>query len=203
MIYIITPENRHLFQTTLTKMHVLRHELFIQGRGWKLPSRNNEEHDQFDHEDAVYIVNIEPGGGVTGTARLIPSTSSHMLNDVFSDLCADGVPVGSEYWEVTRGGVTKGPGATLVWVSIAVACFEYCRMLGGEYLTLVTDLHFFQDWVASGAEISPLGEPVEHEDGTFIAAKVKMTNQWLAKTRSLTNLPSPVFSYVREEFKAA
>lgn len=202
MIYVINKENRHLFKSTIEKMHVLRYELFIRERNWSLPTQDNREEDQFDHEDAVYLVYLEPNGDVTGTGRLIPSTSSHMLNEVFADLCDGPVPIGPQYWEISRGGVKDVPHREEIWKNLSFACFEYCHMQGGEYLTLVTDLYIYKSWLANGALITPLGEPVKREDGTFIAAKSRVTNEWLIQSRTNSNLTSPSFNFVREEFTA-
>ena len=72
--------------------------------GWDLQSPDGlHELDEYDDEDTLYLIVHQPETGRhLGSVRLLPSTGAHLLGDKFAHLCADGVPVGPDVWEITR-----------------------------------------------------------------------------------------------------
>lgn len=80
-----------------------RHRVFVQRLGWKLPCAGEKEYDQFDRDDTVYVVAQDEAGEVTGTARLLPTTSPYLLREVFPQLL-HGLPPpeSAETWELSR-----------------------------------------------------------------------------------------------------
>lgn len=103
MIHIITAENRHLFRHALMEMHRQRKAVFIDELGWPLQAEAGIEIDAYDGEDVVYLIESDgPRACVGGSARLLPTVRGHLLQDVFADLCEEGVPRGAQIWEATR-----------------------------------------------------------------------------------------------------
>lgn len=83
MIHVITSANRHLYEPELLTHFRLRHEVYVVERNWKeLDHADGLERDQFDNQDATYIMAID-NGEIVGGSRLIPTTNPHLLSEVF------------------------------------------------------------------------------------------------------------------------
>jgi acyl-homoserine lactone synthase len=81
----------------------LRYKVFIQQRGWSLPSRGGFEIDQYDTNDAVYFITLDEDGLIEGSVRATPTVHSSLLADYFPHLVEYGdVPRGSDIYETTR-----------------------------------------------------------------------------------------------------
>jgi N-acyl-L-homoserine lactone synthetase len=80
-----------------------RHKIFIERLGWSLPVEDGMERDQFDHSDTFYVVAREANGSICGCARLLPTTGSYLLGEVFPELLA-GLPAphAHDVWELSR-----------------------------------------------------------------------------------------------------
>ena len=62
MIHVITGANRHLYELELLAHFRLRHEIYVVERNWtNLTRPDGLERDQFDNEDATYILASEKG----------------------------------------------------------------------------------------------------------------------------------------------
>jgi hypothetical protein len=59
MIHVITGANRHLYEPELLAHFRLRHEIYVVERSWSNLARpDGLERDQFDNEDATYILDM-------------------------------------------------------------------------------------------------------------------------------------------------
>lgn len=86
-----------------TQIANYRHKVFIETLGWDLKTQNNEELDQFDREDTLYVVARDDQQRVNGCARLLPSDRPYLLGDVFPQLM-NGLPIpcSPDVWELSR-----------------------------------------------------------------------------------------------------
>jgi N-acyl-L-homoserine lactone synthetase len=65
MIRAVTVDNQHLYARQLDQMSRTRHAYCIDGHGrGGLTSRDGREPDEFDDAGAVYLMSIDPVGGV-------------------------------------------------------------------------------------------------------------------------------------------
>jgi acyl-homoserine lactone synthase len=86
MIYAITPENRALYPSFVEQQFQIRHAIFVKEKGWKeFGRRSTYEMDQYDDEEAIYILAAE-GDRVIAGFRLYPTTRPHMLLNAFPSL---------------------------------------------------------------------------------------------------------------------
>ena len=84
-------------------MFAARKEVFVDLLGWQLPVLAGEfELDQFDNEDARYLILSEPDGTHLASARLLPTTRPHLLDSHFAELSDGPVPRGHAIYEITR-----------------------------------------------------------------------------------------------------
>lgn len=80
-----------------------RKRVFIDLLGWNIPVLGGRyEIDQFDNDDAVYLVVTDLTGEHCGSARLLRTDRPHILDTIFSDLCNDAPPCGPDIREITR-----------------------------------------------------------------------------------------------------
>lgn len=107
-------ERRHTGNSTsFTELARLRYREFVLRRGWKLPSIDDCEFDQYDNLWAWYLV-IKAHNTVVAGMRFVPSLAhgksySYMIRDAQEgvidlprDLLYDVAPTSCEVWEGTR-----------------------------------------------------------------------------------------------------
>ncbi len=157
MAELILPENRHLYLHVLDAMHVARFELFFDGLGWDPVEcgldrpQDKYDKDQFDKDDTVYIIERMPETGeVVGFCRINPTTSPHMMDQVFADYCEyDGVPIGASIHEVSRLGYDyrvlkrNRDDWKEVRFRMTSAISEYCLLRGIDQVTYCVHDHIF------------------------------------------------------------
>lgn len=97
----------HGFECNLTsdsfrEMLVARKKTFVDEYGWDLDvSPQGFEVDQYDTEDATYVMQCGEGGRHAASLRILPTSKSTMLFDHFTEL-SSGVEKSKQSWEVTR-----------------------------------------------------------------------------------------------------
>jgi len=80
-----------------------RHKIFIERLGWPLPTENGLERDQFDRPDTVYVIARDTKGEICGCARLLPTTRSYLLGEIFPNLIPGlAIPCSADVWELSR-----------------------------------------------------------------------------------------------------
>jgi acyl-homoserine lactone synthase len=163
MLEVVTRENRHLYTDALEQMYRLRHRLFVDHMKWEdLRKADGREIDQFDNDDAVYLLLIEEGV-VTGSHRLLPTTGPHLFSEVFTDMCEQrGRQTGPRVYELNRTGTDpllprdrQLAGMRLLLVGL----MEFSNHAGIEKLTLLTPLHTLYHCLMAGVQVKPLGLP--------------------------------------------
>lgn len=87
----------------LDLMHEFRHEVFVKRLKWSLPASDGVERDQYDSSSAKYVVLSDDSGRVTACARLLPTTQSYMLPELFPQLLGScEAPRADCIWELSR-----------------------------------------------------------------------------------------------------
>ncbi|GAA3928398.1 acyl-homoserine-lactone synthase [Litoribacillus peritrichatus] len=80
-----------------------RYNVFVEQLGWELDTPHGREIDQFDHDETLYVIARNDRKDVIGCARLLPTTSPYLLEEVFPELL-NGLPIpkSSDVWELSR-----------------------------------------------------------------------------------------------------
>jgi len=87
----------------LRAMFVARKEVFIDLLGWDVPViAGLFEIDQFDAPFARYVIILDDDGRHRASARLLPTTRPHLLDQFFSELSDEELPRGPQVFEITR-----------------------------------------------------------------------------------------------------
>lgn len=100
----ISGTSANLSDDVIIGMARYRHRVFVEMLRWPLRNQHQGvELDQFDREDTVYVVASDDADEVVGTARLLPTTRSYLLKDLFPQLLhGQPLPSSAAVWELSR-----------------------------------------------------------------------------------------------------
>lgn len=166
-------------------LSVYRRKVFVNRLGWSLPSGTAEtEQDQFDHNGTVYLVAQDEVEDVVGCGRLLPSTGSYLLQEVFPQLF-NGIepPRSPNVWELSRfaAGAQGSAGATTARQDhlaerLLLRALQYCERKGVEQLLAVTTVAVERLMLRAGVDLQRLGPP-SIIDGQPVLAFVIWVNE--------------------------
>jgi len=204
MVHAVIPENRDQYRDALLQMHRDRKTIFVDRLHWAVPVVDGEfEIDQFDTEQAVYLLALDPRSHRhLGSVRLLPTLHPHLLGDVFPDLCAAGVPRDAGTWEITRLCTTPGlekAEARAVLGLIATALVEFALLYGVNRYTCVAHLQWLSQLIAVGWDTEPLGAP-QQIDGELVGAlSINVTPATLQMFRDRSGRRRPILHWIVPE----
>jgi len=200
MVYAISHANSFQFDHQLDTMFRDRKRVFVDRLKWNVPVVDGVyEKDQFDTEDATYIVCADAKSGAhQASLRLIPSLKPHMLRDVFSVLCEDGVPIGADIWEMTR--ICLSPNlaraeAREAFGHIWLGALEFGIDQGISVMTGLTHGPMFSNILAAGIDIEPLGPTRLFEGLPYAALQTRINAKVLERDRVRLKEPGRVLRY--------
>jgi acyl-homoserine lactone synthase len=101
-MHLVTNENRRNYRGELREMHAHRKQVFVDQLGWPLSCASELEFDDFDTDNALYLLHLGAEGRLRASARLLRTDQPHLLDTAFAHLCEHGVPRGPFIWEATR-----------------------------------------------------------------------------------------------------
>ena len=102
MIIAINGAERDNHPDLMQKMHRLRKQVFSDRLGWDVKVEGDEERDEFDDLDPLYLLAMDEQWQLQGCLRLLPTTGPNMLRDVFQELLPDETIESPLIWESTR-----------------------------------------------------------------------------------------------------
>lgn len=157
----------------LREMFEARKRVFVDLLKWDVPVLDDRyEVDQFDDEHAAYLIVPDENGGHAGSARLLRTTHPHILDTLFSDLCAAPPPRGPNVLEITRFCLGRDLGAQArleIRNHLVSGLVRYALENGVETYTGVAEISWLQQILAFGWRCRPLGLP-RHVDGRMLGA---------------------------------
>jgi acyl-homoserine lactone synthase len=96
MIFILEDSQRRKLGYYFDRMFKLRHQVFIKELEWNLPKSHADfEIDEYDVDEAIYLLDITDDDTLQGTVRLTPSLSCSLVADYFPHLIECGLPARS------------------------------------------------------------------------------------------------------------
>lgn len=163
----------------LQAMFAARKRVFVDLLRWDVPVLDGRyEVDQFDDENAEYLIVADEHGRHLASARLLPTTRPHILDTLFPELCAGEVPRGGGVREITRFCLDPAVGALArrearnVLVSALV---EHALASGIATYTGVAEFGWLQQILAFGWRCRPLGLPRVIGASTLGALVIEIT----------------------------
>ena len=201
LVHIVTRSNKRLFSLEFEGMYRDRKRVFVDWLKWKIPVTDGKyEIDQFDSDNAVYLIESDVYGRHLASIRLLPTTKPHLLADVFPALCDGPVPRGDRIWELTRFCVSpdeiKRDGKrlmNLMWT----ASVEFAVEHGISEFTCVTHMAFLSQILSAGWDTTPLGLPKEVDGGLIGAVLFRISEETLTESRRRHGYASTVFEPAR------
>lgn len=175
-VHVVTKLNRDLYLDEIEAMHRHRYEVFAEERGWRaLESPDRLDIDEFDSDDATYLIAIDDKSTVVGSGRLIPSWRPNMLNLLFPEYCEAGVPVGPGIWEWTRHAT---PGRRFskdfnieVQAVLNLAVLEFAQSRGIDSFIGILEVTLLPYTADLGWDSKPMGPPRPYGEGVAVAVQ--------------------------------
>ena len=152
---------------TMFGMYRLRHMVFHDRLGWEVNSDEGMERDEFDLDEAVYVLVKGEESHVEGCWRLLPTTGPYMLKDVFPQLL-DGKPAPERHdvWELSRFALdTNGRegerfGLSATPVKMVQSAVQFAKQNGIKRYVSVTSVAIERMFRRLGVTVTRLGSPI-------------------------------------------
>lgn len=203
MLHVVTAINRYLYEEQLSEFHRHRYDIYIVERGWRdgLRTVENREYDQFDDDQATYMLAIEDES-VVGGSRLLPTSRPHMLETVCPQLAdVRGIPRGPDIYEWTRLFTIKsrreGRYGGAVLGELFTGTVEYCHSVGIRQISFVFEARWLPRLTEMGWRIKPLGLPDFIAGDWWMAATFEINAALIAMLRRYHRQDGPVLANFR------
>jgi N-acyl-L-homoserine lactone synthetase len=171
MPFVLQGSQRRQYGYYFELMFALRHRVFIKQMNWNLPASQKErEIDEYDVDDAIYLVELTPDNHLQGTVRLTPTTTCSVVADIYPHLVENGISARSPLvYEATR----------YIFLPLSKTARENraakARLLGGmlkwclknklTHVQGMVDMADFPHWVELVPQTIPLGLPHPYGGG--------------------------------------
>jgi acyl-homoserine lactone synthase len=171
MIFVLEGSQRRQLHYYFEQMFKLRHQVFIKDLGWNLPkTRADLEIDEYDVDEAVYLLDITDNDALQGTVRLTPSISCSLVADYFPHLVECGLPARSPLvYEATRYIFLPlsrtAQENRVAKARLLAAMVEWCSTKKLTHIQCVVDMRAFPAWVELVPQTMPLGLPHPYGGG--------------------------------------
>jgi acyl-homoserine lactone synthase len=177
-------------------MYCDRKRIFFDALHWQIPvAAGIFEIDQFDTDDAIYLLDIAEGDQHLGSARLLPTTEPHILGSLFPQLCDDVVPTGSDIWEITRwcnAPRMRRDNALQSRERLGVALTEFAVKHGVTHFTCVAELPWITKLREIGWPTTLLGAPSDVKGEMLAALLIEVGPETLRDFRQRTGHREPI-----------
>lgn len=198
MVHVVMKEGRARFAEALAQMHRDRKRVFVDRLGWQVPVVDGEfEIDQFDTDEAVYLLALDAEGVHQGSLRLLPTTTPHLMSELFPHLCERGVPRGEDVWEISR--LVYSPDARDLVATrrrLKTAVIEFGLLYGITRYSCATHVQFLSQMMTGGWCFEPLGLPQPDVGGAMVGAvQIAISPEALLAMRANTGLRSPILRW--------
>jgi acyl-homoserine lactone synthase len=188
-IQVITGDNKGGYADILDQYFRLRHEVFVEERGWHdLRRPDGREIDAYDNDDAIYLIALDDRR-VIGGLRLYPTLRPHMISEAFPHLVRErGILAGATILECTRYFVVKERRTGRADCRLLAAFQQFCLEEGVTEVTAVVEMWWLPRWHQAGFKVRPLGLPTMIEGQPCIAAAIRISEESLKHVRRLAGL---------------
>ena len=203
MIDVLSSREISLNPSLLDAMYRLRYRVFRERMGWDIPVRDGRDHDSFDELDPYYLLAFDDSGRLVGCWRMLPSTGSFMLRDVFTQLlegrhppCDPGVWEGSRFAVECAYSGRRGLGALHHYTAeVFCAVVEFSLAFGIREVWTVYDARVAR--LLKRMAIQSLWVSGKHRIGntTAMAGRFRSDEAMLASIRGATGIRGSVIRH--------
>jgi N-acyl-L-homoserine lactone synthetase len=173
MIRIVTKDNAERHLGSLHQMHRIRKAVFKDRLGWDVNVSGGLEVDEYDALGPSYLLSIDRSGTLNGCVRLLPTTGSNMLRDIFpSFVTKAALPCGERVWEASRFAVSRNSTAAELGISqttydLLIGVLKFGLSNGISMIACVVDVRMERILRRAGWQLERLGPA--HRIGNTIA----------------------------------
>lgn len=190
-VHAVDATNRDRYAQFVEQHYRIRHDIYVGERRWmELARPDGRDVDQFDTDDATYLLGIEPGRGVVAGSRLVPTMKPHLMSEVFPELAkVRGLPRAPDVMEWTRifvvpsrredGRLCKSAGV------MYCAILEFCLAQAIRQLSVVCEAYWIPRFSGLGWNPRSLGLPIERDGMSIVGVTLDVTEAALAQTRAM------------------
>jgi len=208
MIEAINYETAHLAGDAFPAMFRLRYRVFIERENYDVPRDKGMEWDQYDNPRAYYLVNRNGGEEISAVARMIPTTTSYMIKDLWPDLVSPrDLRNNADEWELTRVAINHHlDPVTRRHIAQKLVCsfFEFGTHFHIKSFLLVTPMKIIRDhFIKPGHTIDILGGPAYLGKVPVHAARLHVDCDSLDRARKIYGSHSPILHVHKIEQKKA
>ena len=190
----------------LEAMFRQRYDIFIKEKGWKLPSRDGLEIDQYDDDDTLYLLQYAPDGELIASMRLKATDRPFMVLDSFADMVQGPVPRGPEIWELTRGALSPKLRKSKLYGQIICGMLEAALLWGAKKSIGIYSVDYIMKQMRIGLDLKPLGPPRIVDGEPNVVAEFPFNTETLLRVRATFGITHPVLeriTYMQREDRAA
>ncbi|WP_323120321.1 acyl-homoserine-lactone synthase [Burkholderia alba] len=102
MFDVLSGNSAALGRSTMRQLRGYRHKMLYREPDRPLPALDEPGHDEFDHDETLYVVAIDQRGDVTGCGRLLPTSRPYLLGTHFAHLMSPALPpADNDVWELS------------------------------------------------------------------------------------------------------
>lgn len=197
-VHVATAENRHLYASELEASFRLRHHVYVTERHWhQFRSDEQRELDQYDNDDAIYLLALEDGTRrLIGGARLVPTIKAPVLGEYSAIQGRHSLPRSPTIFHLSRSIVAPERRGSnyLNTVSATIMCGiqEYCLAEDIEQLTLLVRMSLLPIFMELGWNPQPLAIPEMLWGFSCVVAIVDISEVALRNTREARGITGSV-----------
>lgn len=195
MLITVDCSNRIDERVALRAMFEARKHVFVDLLGWNIPVLDGRfEIDQFDDQHATYLILVDQEKRHLGSARLLPTTRSGILDTLFPDLCDQTPPAGAHVYEITRFCLSPDMTAVqrrLVRNQLVTAIAHFAIENGISTYTGVAEIGWLRQILAFGWDCSMLGEPRVRDGHRLGALRIDIASDTLERLEGAGILLEP------------
>lgn len=205
LCHCVTAANRTRYARQLDQMFAQRHEVFVDGLGWReLRRDDHRDVDDYDTDDTVYLLVIDDTGEVVASTRMNPTYARHQMEEggtLRKKFVHRNPPAGPTVWEGSRlvGGFPGRYGRDFARETLGIlfaAIQEFCVRRGVTEAVSIFETKALSKAQSLGWETVPLGLPVKYDtdkgEGEAISVIWKTGVRYILRTRQEVGIIGPV-----------
>ena len=198
-VHVFKANSAHIAPALLDEMYRLRYHVFKERMKWDIPGINGMDIDQFDDLDPLYAVYLDDTNTVAGSWRLLPTTGSYMIRDVFPELLGGKrPPEGPTVWEISRFSARPTDKAASfaavhpITSALLISLVQVCLRAGITRVVSASDLLFERVLKKAGAVAHRLGPVCKIGDTRAVAGWIDISTDHLEHLAAASPLANPL-----------
>jgi N-acyl-L-homoserine lactone synthetase len=194
MIRIVTKDNAERHLGSLHQMHRIRKAVFKDRLDWDVNVSGGLEVDEYDALGPSYLLSIDRSGTLNGCVRLLPTTGSNMLRDIFpSFVTKAALPCGERVWEASRFAVSRNSTAAELGISqttydLLIGVLKFGLSNGISMIACVVDVRMERILRRAGWQLERLGPAHRIGNTIAMAGQLEVSAQTLRQLEARAGL---------------